>query len=170
MNFKIDRMRNGDWLQVRSIYRQGIATGQATFEADAPTWDQWHSSHLRPCRLVARANGHLLGWAALSPVSNRPVYGGVAEVSVYIKNDCQRQGLGSALLGALIEASEESGVWTLQALIFPENDASIRLHRKHGFKEIGVREKMGKMTFGPLAGIWRDVLLMERRSRVVGID
>ena len=157
-------MRDEDWGAVRAIYREGIATGNATFETDAPPWEAWDKDHLRACRLVARADGRVMGWAALSPVSGRCVYAGVAEVSVYVSTSARGQGVGRALLGALIEASEHAGLWTLQAGIFPENTASLALHRAHGFREVGRRERIGQLN-----GVWRDVVLMERRSKVVGI-
>jgi L-amino acid N-acyltransferase YncA len=156
-------MCDEDWDAVRAIYREGIATGNATFEADAPAWEAWDKCHLRACRLVARADGRVMGWAALSPVSGRCVYAGVAEVSIYVAASARGQGIGQALLAALVEASEQAGLWTLQAGIFPENTASIALHRAHGFREVGRREHIGQMN-----GVWRDVVLMERRSQVVG--
>lgn len=160
----IDTMAPADWEVVRAIYREGIATGNATFETDAPEWETWNAAHLHNCRLTARSGGVIVGWAALSPVSGRCVYGGVAEVSVYVAAAARGQGVGRALLRVLIEQSEAAGVWTLQAGIFPENAASIALHRACGFREVGRREKLGQMH-----GVWRDVVLMERRSRVVGI-
>lgn len=150
-----------DWLRVREIYVQGIATGHATFETTAPDWEQWNADHVPSCRLaaVARADQRLLGWAALSPVSERCVYGGVGEVSVYVADEARGQGVGTVLLQALVSASEEAGFWTLQAGIFPENVGSVRIHERCGFRVVGTRERVGK-----LAGVWRDVLLMERRS------
>jgi phosphinothricin acetyltransferase len=168
MEFVINKMNRGDWEQVRAIYIEGIATGHATFEAEAPEWEKWDSAHLAEPRLAARLGGHVAGWAALSRVSPRSVYAGVAEVSIYVGESYQGQGIGSALLTALIDASEKKGIWTLQAGIFPENISSINLHKKHGFRELGRREKVGKMTFGKLTGIWRDVVLLERRSRIAG--
>ena len=165
----IDRLTPKDWEEVRIIYEEGIATGQATFEEEAPGWGKWDSAHLKDPRLVVRAGGYIAGWAALSRVSPRSVYSGVAEVSLYVKGKYQKQGIGSALLSALIDASEQEGIWTLQAGIFPENLSSINLHKKHGFRILGVREKVGQMTSGEFAGQWRDVVLMERRSKVVGI-
>ena len=157
-------MRDGDWGAVRAIYCEGIATGNATFETDAPAWEAWDKGHLRACRLVARADDQVVGWAALSPVSGRCVYAGVAEVSIYVSASARGQGIGRALLAALVEASERAGLWTLQAGIFPENAASLALHRAHGFREVGRRERIGQMN-----GVWRDVVFMERRSKVVGI-
>ncbi|MDN7023644.1 GNAT family N-acetyltransferase [Methanoculleus sp. FWC-SCC1] len=145
---------------VRRIYREGIADGNATFESEAPSWERWDAGHLRSCRLVAVGDGEILGWAALSPYSGRPVYAGVAEVSVYVGKDARGSGVGSALLAALIAASEREGFWTLQAGIFPENAPSLALHIKHGFCVVGRRERLGRMQ----DGTWRDVLLLERRS------
>lgn len=153
-----------DWPAVKEIYRQGIATGMATFETDVPGWNQWDENHLAHSRLIAKGN-EILGWAALSPVSGRCVYGGVAEVSVYIAEKARGRGIGKKLLNTLIENSEENGIWTLQAGIFAENEASIKLHKKCGFKIVGKREKLGK-----LKDIWKDVLLMERRSKRVGAE
>jgi len=163
-------MRPDDWEQVRAIYLEGIATGHATFEAEAPEWGEWNSSHAPEPRLVVRKDGQVAAWASLSRVSARRVYAGVAEVSIYVGIKYRGRGIGSNLLAALIDASEKKGFWTLQAGIFPENVASIELHKKHGFRVLGIREKVGKMTFGESRGKWRDVVLMERRSKVVGID
>jgi phosphinothricin acetyltransferase len=168
MEFVINKMNHGDWEQVRAIYIEGIATGHATFEAEAPEWEKWDSAHLAEPRSVARVGSSIAGWAALSRVSPRSVYSGVAEVSIYVGAKYRGQGIGDALLAALVDASEKKGIWTLQAGIFPENISSINLHKKHGFRELGRREKVGKMTFGKLAGTWRDVVLMERRSKVAG--
>jgi len=153
-----------DWPSVRQIYEEGIATGNATFEKSAPDYDAWDRGHLSRCRLVAREDGEVAGWAALSPVSSRCVYGGVAEVSVYVRETARGRGVGLALMKALVEESEKAGIWTLQAGIFPENAASIDVHGKVGFRIVGVREKLGVMD-----GRWRDVVLMERRSGVVGV-
>ena len=142
-----------------------LATGDATFETEAPDWERWDASHLRACRLVAVAGGRVAGWAALSPVSAREVYAGVAEVSVYVAADFRGRGLGRTLLEALVRASEAEGIWTLQASIFPENVASVALHATCGFREVGRRERVGK-----LQGRWRDTVLLERRSRTVGVD
>jgi|SRR5436853_3132505 len=164
MSYSIDEMAPCDWDSVRTIYEEGIATGDATFETAAPDWEKWDSSHLREARLVARSDGEVLGWAALSRVSERCVYAGVAEVSVYVGKTQQGRGIGGALLEALIVESERSGVWTLQAGIFPENYSSIVIHKKHGFREVGFRKRLGKLN-----GIWRDVLLLERRSAITGL-
>lgn len=151
------------WTEVKRIYEEGIATGNATFESSAPTWENWSSSHLPFSRLVAEENGEVLGWAALSKVSDRCVYGGVAEVSVYVSAAASGKGVGAALLHALIETSEQNNIWTLTAGIFPVNESSIHLHQKCGFRLVGRREKIGKMN-----GVWRDTLLYERRSATVG--
>ena len=157
-------MQPEHWPQVRAIYLEGIATGNATFEQSAPEWDNWDAGHLAKPRLVARAeSGDILGWAALSPVSGRCVYAGVAEVSVYIAEHARGRGVGRQLLERLVDESEAAGVWTLQAGIFPENAASVSLHASTGFRVVGTRERIGQMN-----GRWRDVLLMERRSLVVG--
>lgn len=158
-----------DWPAVAAIYQEGIATSQATFApAPPPGWDEWRKGKINACSLVARDGDAVAGWAALSPTSARAVYAGVAEVSIYVAAAWRGQGVGSCLLTALIAASEAHGIWTLQAGIFPENTASLALHLKYGFRVVGRRERLGKMTVGPLAGQWRDVLLLERRSRVVG--
>jgi phosphinothricin acetyltransferase len=158
-------MTDDDWEAVRSIYLAGIATGQATFEAEAPTWTTWNNSHLPAPRLVAVSEETPGGWAALSQVSTRPVYAGVAEVSVYVAEEMRGMGLGGLLLNALIKGSEENGIWTLQASIFPENVASISLHHSCGFREVGRRERIARMK-----GVWRDTLLFERRSKLAGLD
>ena len=170
MKYVTDIMRPEDWEQVRSIYLEGIGTGNSTFEADAPDWDKWDSAHLSEHRLVVRAGNSVLAWAALSPVSTRCVYSGVAELSLYVAAEHRGRGIGSVLLEAVIDSTEKAGIWTLQGGIFPENAPSLRLVGKHGFKQIGRREKIGKMTYGELAGTWRDVILVERRSIVTGID
>jgi L-amino acid N-acyltransferase YncA len=164
MNYVIEPIERSDWEQVRAIYREGIATRNATFETEAPAWEKWDSSHHVFGRLVARANDEVLGWAALSPVSGRRCYAGVAEASIYVSALHAGQGIGTALLHALIAASESNGLWTLQAGIFPENRASLALVKKCGFREVGRRERLGKLD-----GVWRDVLLLERRSSVVGV-
>ena len=170
MEYIIDIMKQEDWQQVRSIYREGIGTGNSTFEADAPDWDKWDSAHLQEHLLVIREGNTILAWAALSPVSARSVYSGVAELSVYVAAAHRRKGIGTALLNATIDSTEKAGLWTLQGGIFPENTPSLRLVKKHGFKEIGRREKIGKMTYGDLSGTWRDVILVERSSAMTGID
>jgi phosphinothricin acetyltransferase len=159
MDFIVDKMKDEDWPMVQSIYREGIATGNATFETDVPEWGQWDKSHLRDCRLVVKSNSQIIGWAALSPVSSRCVYKGVAEVSLYVESSARGLGAGKALLRALIEESEQAGIWTLQGMTFPENTASIALQKACGFRKVGYRERIGQMN-----GLWRNVILMERRS------
>jgi phosphinothricin acetyltransferase len=152
------------WASVRSIYLEGIATGNATFQQTAPEWKEWDEEHLRVCRTIARTVQEIVGWAALSPVSKRPVYAGVAEVSIYVAETARNCGVGKKLISRLIADSEAEGIWTLQAGILPENEASIRLHSNAGFRIVGTRERLGSMN-----GRWRDVVLMERRSSVAGI-
>jgi len=154
-----------DWPPVAAIYAQGIATGQATFETDVPAWSDWDAGHLPQHRLVAVHGAEVVGWAALSAVSGRCVYAGVAEVSVYVAEHARGKGVGYALLSGLVSSSEDGGIWTLQAGIFPENEGSVALHRRCGFRRVGVRERLGR-----LHGVWRDVLLLERRSRLVGVS
>jgi L-amino acid N-acyltransferase YncA len=161
---EITFMQHDDWPAVRQIYAEGIATGNATFETELPNWEKWNSTHRPDCRLVARKGKQILGWAALSPVSSRRVYAGVAEVSVYVGSSSHGHGVGTALLKALIEHSERNGIWTLQAGIFPENFASIALHKTYGFREVGIRHRIGK-----LGEVWRDTMLLERRSLIVGV-
>ncbi|MFP5261778.1 MAG: N-acetyltransferase family protein [Blastocatellia bacterium] len=163
--FTIDTMRAYDWEQVREIYVEGITTGDATFETEAPGWDAWNRAHLSFGRLVARNAGPVIGWAALSPVSGRRVYAGVAEVSVYVGEAMRGKGVGRRLLMRLIEESERAGIWTLQAGILPENRASLKLHKGCGFREVGRRERLGKLN-----GVWRDVVVLERRSATVGTE
>jgi phosphinothricin acetyltransferase len=165
------------WPAVREIYREGIATGNATFETELPQWEKWDSNHHQSCRLIALEprdaavpeilvpldGANVLGWAALSPVSSRRVYAGVAEVSVYVATTARGRGVGKALLEALVQESEMNGIWTLQAGIFPENAASIALHKVCGFQKVGIRRRIGK-----LADQWRDVMLLERRSPSAG--
>jgi L-amino acid N-acyltransferase YncA len=163
---KFRELTKGHWQVVKDIYEEGIATGNATFQSSAPTWDEWDNSHAKNSRIIALDdNGEILGWAALTPVSGRCVYAGVGEVSVYVSEKARGKGVGKALLGELIRQSEENGFWTLTAGIFPENEASLKIHKNVGFKVLGVREKIGKMN-----GQWRDTVLLERRSRLVGID
>ncbi|MHC4338713.1 MAG: GNAT family N-acetyltransferase [Planctomycetota bacterium] len=151
------------WERVREIYLQGIASGHATFETACPDWEAWDRAHLPRCRLVARRGERVAGWAALSPVSGRCVYQGVAEASVYVREDRRGRGIGSLLLRELVRVSEQEGIWTLEAGVFPENRASLALFRRHGFRELGVRERLGK-----LKGVWRDVVFLERRSALAG--
>ena len=163
MNSAIDQMKAGDWEQVRAIYLEGIAAGNATFETGAPSWEKWDEDHLQFARLVMRDGERILGWAALSPVSKRTVYRGVAELTVYVAESARGRGVGSALLEAVIDESERNGIWTLQASIFPENEASVKLHLRCGFREVGRRERIAKLN-----DRWRDTVLFERRSRTVG--
>ena len=160
--FEIRQMRSSDWSAVAEIYKEGIATGMATFETEIPSWKQWDENHLDSCRWVATNQGKILGWAALSGVSSRCVYGGVAEVSVYVAAMARGNKVGEQLLMKLITDSEKQGYWTLQSGIFPENLASIKLHEKLGFRKIGYREKIGQ-----LAGVWLDNILMEKRSKTI---
>ena len=156
---QVEPLRKEHYPFVKSIYEKGIVTGHATFQTQAPEWDEWDKAHANNCRIIAVNNNCLLGWAVLSPVSGRCVYAGVAEVSVYIDTEERGKGLGKFLLQSLVEESELNGFWTLQAGIFPENKASIAIHQKCGFRIVGYREKIGKMK-----NTWRDVLLLERRS------
>ena len=158
-----------DWPAVEAIYAAGIATGHATFEAEPPSWEAFDAARLPDHRLVAvDAAGRVLGWAAVSPVSDRCVYAGVVEHSVYVDPGARGRGVGRLLLEALVASTEAAGIWTLQSAVFPENTASRALHRAAGFREVGVRERVGLMTTGPLAGRWRDVVAVERRSTVAG--
>ncbi len=161
----IRKMHDTDWEQVARIYREGIATGIATFETQVPDYPTWDVAHIDTCRLVALEDSSLLGWAALSPVSGRCVYGGVAEVSIYIAKDARGKGVGWRLLNALVHASEKEGFWTLQSGIFPTNTASIKLHEKAGFRFLGKRERVAQTP----DGTWTDNLIYERRSKIVGI-
>jgi len=160
----IEEMHAESWEAVRSIYLAGIATKNATFQTEAPEWEAWDQAHRKDCRLLIKVDGQIAGWAALSNVSSRCVYAGVAEVSIYIDPAFRGMGVGDQLMKQLITESEKQGIWTLQAGIFPENKASMALHQKNGFRIMGVREKIGKMD-----NIWRDTVLLERRSQVVGI-
>ncbi|UOY08414.1 N-acetyltransferase family protein [Muricauda sp. SCSIO 64092] len=159
-------MTQSDWSDVARIYTEGIATGYATFETNVPQYGDWDKAHIKLCRLIAEEDGSIQGWAALSPVSSRCVYGGVAEISIYIGENARGKGVGKVLLARLIEESEQAGYWTLQSGIFPENKASIKLHERLGFRFLGKRESIGKTN----DGIWKDNLLFERRSKKVGID
>jgi L-amino acid N-acyltransferase YncA len=161
----IKPMLQTHWEQVKKIYESGIATGMATFETAAPDWEKWNNGHLPFGRIVAVVNTEVAGWAALSPVSNRCVYGGVAEVSVYVADNHKGKGIGKLLLQNLVTESEAHGIWTLQAGIFTDNIASVKLHEKVGFRIIGYRERIGK-----LKEAWKDNYILERRSKIVGID
>jgi phosphinothricin acetyltransferase len=158
----IRELRPDDWPAVRAIYEDGIRGGHATFETRAPSWEDWDAAHPE-VRLVAERAGSVVGWAALTPTSSRCCYEGVAEVSVYVAEAARGAGLGRLLLEELVGRSEQAGYWTLTAGVFPENEASLRLHRTCGFREVGVRERLGR-----LQGVWRDVVLLERRSTLVG--
>lgn len=162
---RVGAMVAADWPDVSAIYLEGLATGNATLETLAPTWDEWDRTHLPFARLVARQGRTIAGWAALSRVSQRSCYAGVAELSVYVASWARGRGVGSALMRAAIEASERVGIWTLQGSVFPENVASLRLCEAAGFRQVGRRERIGQ-----LRGVWRDAILVERRSQVVGID
>ncbi len=156
-------MQPGDWPAVEVIYREGIATGNATFETASPGWEKWNTNHHQHSRLVVRTEPNIVAWAALSRVSTRPVYAGVAEVSIYVAASARGKGIGKTLLQALIGQSEQNDIWTLQAGIFPENTGSIALHKTCGFREVGLRERIGR-----LGGQWRNAFLLERRSAIVG--
>lgn len=165
MSITIHPMQAADWTAVSQIYADGMATGEATFETEVPTWEKWDAGRMPSCRFVARSEaGEVVGWATLSAVSSRCVYAGVAEVSVYVAPTAWRQGVGKQLLQALVDGSEAQGIWMLQASIFPENVASVTLHEKCGFRIVGRREKLGQQY-----GRWRDVYFMERRSQKVGL-
>ena len=164
MDFVIENMKDENWPVVKTIYQEGIATGDATFETEAPDWVKWDESHLSECRFVAKSGNKIVGWIALSPVSGRCVYRGVDEVSLYVMESSRGQGIGKILLKAAIKESERIGIWTIQSGTFPENTASIALQKSCGFREVGIREKIGCMN-----GKWRDVILMERRSKVAGV-
>jgi L-amino acid N-acyltransferase YncA len=161
---EIKPIQENNYPAISEIYLQGIATGHATFQTEAPEWEAWDKGHLPFCRLGAFENHEMLGWAALSLVSSRCVYGGVAELSIYVANSARGKGIGKKLFAQLIIESEENGLWTLQSGIFPENIGSIKLHEDMGFRKIGYREKIGNMN-----GVWRDNVIMERRSKIVGV-
>ena len=166
MGVEIVALEAKHWEQVRQIYLDGIATGDATFETSAPAWEEWDATHLKVGRIVAISDsGEVVGWAALNRVSPRSVYAGVAEVSVYVANNARGTGVGRALLTTLVEASEQNGLWTLQASIFPENVASLALHKSCGFREVGIRKHIGCLN-----GVWRNTILLERRSKLVGVE
>lgn len=165
MNIVFRPIESTDAKAILHIYQQGIATGNATFQQTIPSWDDWDNSHLKVCRILAEIDGNIAGWVALSPTSKRYVYRGVAEVSIYIANAFKGKSVGKQLFKKLIEESEKENLWTLYSSIFPENIASIDLHKKLGFREVGYREKIGKMN-----GVWRDNIILERRSKIVGID
>ena len=160
----LENMLPKHWDEVKRIYEEGIATGNATFQHQAPEWEEWNNGHFHESRIIAKEGEMILGWAALTPVSGRCVYAGVAEVSVYVSDKARGKGLGKQLLQKLIEESEANNIWTLQAGIFPENIASIKIHEASGFRILGTRERIGQMN-----GKWRDTILMERRSKIIGI-
>jgi len=162
---QIRALGEADWPAVRAIYLEGIATGHATFETQAPAWEAWDATHFPAPRLAAVSDERVIGWAAMGRISTRAVYAGEAEVSVYVANSKRGLGVGRALLQKLIADSEANDIWTLQANIFPENTASLGLHKSCGFREVGRRERIGK-----LKGVWRDTILLERRSDTTGID
>jgi phosphinothricin acetyltransferase len=153
-------LRPGDWPEVSRIYAEGIATRNATFETEVPSWEDWNAAHLADHRLVAVAEDDVLGWIALVPASKRPCYRGVAEVSAYVAEEARGQGIGGALLAGLIESAERAGIWTLETGVFPENAPSLVLLKRFGFREVGIRERISQLD-----GVWRDVVLLERRSR-----
>ncbi|HEY4225639.1 MAG TPA: GNAT family N-acetyltransferase [Pseudolysinimonas sp.] len=164
------RLTESDWSEVAAIYRAGIDTGNATFETAPPTWDRFASGHLLAHSAVAVDGGRIVGWVSASPVSARAVYAGVVEHSVYVHPDAAGQGVGGELVAWLISSTEAAGIWTIQSSIFPENAASLRLHRRLGFRVVGGRERIGRMSFGPFDGQWRDTVLIERRSGLAGVD
>jgi L-amino acid N-acyltransferase YncA len=155
-------LRPGDWPEVSRIYAEGIATRNATFETDVPTWEVWDAAHLPGHRLVAVETREVVGWIALVPVSSRCCYAGVAEVSAYVAEQARGQGIGAALLERLVESAEAAGIWTLETGVFPENAPSLALLKRFGFREVGVRERIGRLD-----GVWRDVVFLERRSEVI---
>ncbi|WP_307807114.1 N-acetyltransferase family protein [Naasia sp. SYSU D00057] len=157
------------WRAVERIYQEGIATGNATFESAPPTAEEFFATRLPAHRFVAVESAHVVGWIAAAPVSSRAVYSGVVEHAVYVGEQAQGRGIGRLLLTALIESTERAGIWTLQASIFPENGISLILHESVGFRRVGTREGIAKMTYGPMAGRWRDTVLLERRSSVAGL-
>jgi len=163
MVVEIHAMTESDWPDVAEIYRRGLDAGHASFETPVPAYEEWDAAHLAEPRLVARLDGAVVGWAALSPVSDRCVYGGVAEDSVYVASELGGRGIGRQLLAELVRRAEEAGIWTVQAGIFPENAASLALHERCGFRVVGRRERLGCHH-----GVWRDVLLVERRSGSIG--
>jgi phosphinothricin acetyltransferase len=163
-SFQIITMQPDHWRRVSEIYLEGIITGNATFEIDVPTWERWDESHHQFCRLVAMEEHTMVGWAALTPVSKRAAYAGVTDVSVYVAGSARGRGCGRALLTALIDEAERNGIWTLQAAIFPENTASLSLHESCGFRVVGVRARIAKLN-----GVWRDTVLLERRSQKAGV-
>lgn len=165
MSIEIKELKKEHWTAVSFIYQEGITTGNATFEQLCPGWEEWDKNHRKDCRFVVVFNNDIIGWAALSDVSSRCIYSGVCEVSVYVSEKARGKGVGQLLLSTLIQETEKNGIWTLQVGVFPENESSIRLFEKSGFREVGIREKIGKMNEK-----WRDVILLERRSTITGVD
>ena len=155
-------LRPDDWPEVSRIFAEGVATGNATFETAVPSWEEWNAAHLAEHRLVAEREGDVVGWIALLPVSPRTCYAGVAEVSAYVGEEARGEGVGAGLLAALVQSAERAGIWTLQTGVFPENETSLVLLRRFGFRVVGTQERIGR-----LHGVWRDVVLLERRSEVV---
>lgn len=165
MSFEIREMEKDDWSKVAEIYREGILTANATFQTQVPTYEEWDNNHINSCRLVAVLEDDVIGWIALSKVSNKCVYLGVAEVSIYISKNYRGKGIGTKLLNNLIKVSEENGFWTLQSFVIDENIASISLHKKCEFRILGIRERIAKAS----NGLWHDVIVMERRSKKIGM-
>jgi L-amino acid N-acyltransferase YncA len=162
LSVELRDLRSDDWPEVSRIFSEGIATGNATFETEVPSWERWDATHLPEHRFVAERDGRVVGWIALAPVSSRSCYAGVAEVSAYVGEEARGEGVGASLLTAVIDSSERAGIWTLQTGVFPENEVSVRLLQRFGFRAVGTQERIGQ-----LHGIWRDVVLLERRSEVV---
>ena len=162
MRLEMRDLRPGDWPEVARIYEEGIATGNATFETEVPSWEEWDAAHLAEQRFVAERDGRVVGWIALSPVSRRPCYAGVAEISIYVADAARGNGVGTDLLAAAVDSAERDGLWTLQTSVFSENEPSLALLRRFGFRTVGTRERIGR-----LHGVWRNTVLVERRSEVV---
>ena len=159
---QIRDLRPGDWPEVARIYAEGIATRNATFETEVPGWEEWNGAHLGEHRFVAEEDGEVLGWIALAPISTRCCYAGVAEISAYVRERARGRGVGATLLEAVVRSTERAGIWTLETGVFPENEASLALLKRFGFREVGVRERIGQLD-----GVWRDVVFLERRSEVI---
>jgi L-amino acid N-acyltransferase YncA len=165
MNLKFKPITANDWNSIATIYKQGIETGDATFEQDVPSWEDWDASHIEKCRIATILENQIVGWAALTQVSGRCIYAGVAEVSVYVHENFRGKKIGLQLLQKIIEESEKENFWSLQSGIFPENKASLSIHDQAGFRIIGIREKIGKMN-----GKWRNNTILERRSTIIGVE
>jgi len=170
MTVTIREMTAADWPAVERIYREGIATGNATFEASPPSWEEFDREKVADPRLVALEGDAVIGWAAAGRVSSRCVYEGVLEHSVYVAEAARGHGVGRVLLDAFLRAAEAAQVWTVQSGVFPENEPSLALHRELGFRTVGTRQRVGKMSYGPYSGKWRDVVMIERRSELIGVD